>query len=89
MLKKRVQNNEYSGKVQGLGFDLVVQGANDPRVLQVESDELVAAVKENEVPVEYVVFPDEGHGFRNKENRITASEAYAKFLDTYLKAPKQ
>lgn len=67
---------------------LVVQGANDPRVLQVESDELVAAVKENEVPVEYVVFPDEGHGFRNKENRITASEAYAKFLDTYLKAPK-
>jgi dipeptidyl aminopeptidase/acylaminoacyl peptidase len=67
---------------------LVVQGANDPRVLQVESDELVAAVKENEVPVEYVVFPDEGHGFRNKQNRITAAEAYAKFLDTYLKAPK-
>lgn len=68
---------------------LVIQGANDPRVLQVESDELVAAVKENEVPVEYVVFPDEGHGFRNKENRITASKAYAKFLDTYLKAPEQ
>ena len=68
---------------------LVVQGANDPRVLQVESDELVAAVKENEVPVEYVVFPDEGHGFRNKENRITASKAYANFLDAYLKAPEQ
>jgi len=63
---------------------LVVQGANDPRVLQVESDELVAAVKENEVPVEYVLFPDEGHGFRNKNNRIAASEAYAKFLDLYL-----
>ena len=44
--------------------------------------------EENEVPVEYVVFPDEGHGFRNKQNRITAAEAYAKFLDTYLKAPK-
>jgi dipeptidyl aminopeptidase/acylaminoacyl peptidase len=63
---------------------LVIQGANDPRVLQVESDELVAAVQANEVPVEYVVFPDEGHGFRKRENRITASEAYLKFLDTYL-----
>jgi dipeptidyl aminopeptidase/acylaminoacyl peptidase len=68
---------------------LVIQGANDPRVLQVESDELVAAVKENEVPVEYVVFPDEGHGFRNKENRIAASKAYAKFLDTHLKASQE
>jgi len=64
---------------------LVIQGANDPRVLQVESDELVAAVQENEVPVEYVVFPDEGHGFVKKENRITASESYVQFLDRYLK----
>ena len=63
---------------------LVVQGANDPRVLQVESDELVAAVQANEVPVEYVVFPDEGHGFRKRENRIAASEAYVRFLNTYL-----
>lgn len=67
---------------------LVVQGANDPRVLQVESDELVAAIRENEVPVEYVVFPDEGHGFVKRENRITASEAYVKFLDTYLKGER-
>jgi dipeptidyl aminopeptidase/acylaminoacyl peptidase len=64
---------------------LVVQGANDPRVLQVESDELVAAVKRNNVPVEYVLFPDEGHGFLRKENRVTASEAYLKFLDQHLK----
>ena len=64
---------------------LVVQGANDPRVLQAESDELVAAVQKNEVPVEYIVFPDEGHGFRKRENRITASEAYVKFLNRYLK----
>ncbi|RLA28189.1 MAG: S9 family peptidase [Gammaproteobacteria bacterium] len=64
---------------------LVVQGANDPRVLQVESDELVAAIQANEVPVEYLVFPDEGHGFRKKQNRITASDAYVRFLDTYLK----
>lgn len=64
---------------------LVVQGANDPRVLQVESDEIVAAVEANGVPVEYVLFPDEGHGFRNKANRIAASDAYVTFLDTYLK----
>ena len=64
---------------------LVVQGANDPRVLQVESDEIVAAIKANGVPVEYVIFPDEGHGFLRRENRIMASNAYVKFLDTYLK----
>ena len=64
---------------------LVVQGANDPRVLQVESDELVAAVQANEVPVEYVLFPDEGHGFTRKANRVTASEAYVNFLDAYLR----
>lgn len=63
---------------------LVIQGANDPRVLQAESDELVAAIRANEVPVEYVLFPDEGHGFRKRENRIAASEAYVKFLDTHL-----
>ena len=65
---------------------LVVQGANDPRVLQAESDELVAAIEANGVPVEYIVFPDEGHGFRKRENRIAASDAYVRFLDTYLKA---
>lgn len=64
---------------------LVVQGANDPRVLQVESDELVAAVRANNVPVEYIVFPDEGHGFRRRENRITAAEAYLRFLDQHLR----
>ena len=63
---------------------LVVQGANDPRVLQVESDELVAAARENGAIVEYVLFPDEGHGFRRRENRITASDAYLNFLDEYL-----
>ncbi len=64
---------------------LVVQGANDPRVLQVESDEMVAALRENGVPVEYVLFPDEGHGFRSRDNRITASQAYISFLDEYLR----
>ncbi|MEQ8556970.1 MAG: S9 family peptidase [Henriciella sp.] len=69
---------------------LVIQGANDPRVLKVESDELVEAARENGATVEYVVFPDEGHGFQKRENRITASEAYVDFLNTYLKGePEQ
>ncbi|PHS20344.1 MAG: hypothetical protein COA85_13970 [Robiginitomaculum sp.] len=64
---------------------LVVQGVNDPRVLKVESDELVEKVRANGVMVEYLVFPDEGHGFRSRKNRIAASEAYLAFLDKTLK----
>ncbi len=64
---------------------IVLQGSNDPRVLQVESDEIVAAAKENGVPVEYVVFPDEGHGFLKKENNIKTSQEILKFLDIHLK----
>lgn len=69
---------------------LVLQGANDPRVLQIESDEVVAAVKKNGAPVEYTVFPDEGHGFRKKENEIKGYGQILQFLDKYLKeeAPK-
>jgi dipeptidyl aminopeptidase/acylaminoacyl peptidase len=64
---------------------IVLQGSNDPRVLQVESDEIVANAKRNGVPVEYVVFADEGHGFVKKENNIRSSEEILKFLDKYLK----
>jgi dipeptidyl aminopeptidase/acylaminoacyl peptidase len=64
---------------------LVIQGKNDPRVLQIESDEIVAAVKKNGVPVEYIVFDDEGHGFAKQKNTIAAQEAYLKFLDTHLR----
>ena len=64
---------------------MVLQGANDPRVLQVESDEIVEAVKKNGVPVEYIVFPDEGHGFMKKENEIKAYGQILVFLDKYLK----
>jgi dipeptidyl aminopeptidase/acylaminoacyl peptidase len=65
---------------------LVLQGANDPRVLKVESDEVVEAVKANGVPVEYVVFDDEGHGFRKKENQNRGYSAILTFLDQRLKA---
>ena len=64
---------------------MVLQGANDPRVLQVESDEIVEAVKANDVPVNYVVFPDEGHGFVKKENEIKGYGQILTFLDKYLR----
>jgi len=64
---------------------LVLQGKNDPRVLQVESDEIVEAVRKNEVPVEYIVFDDEGHGFTKKVNRIRGYKAIKEFLDEHLK----
>jgi dipeptidyl aminopeptidase/acylaminoacyl peptidase len=64
---------------------MVLQGANDPRVLQVESDEIVEAVRNNGVTVEYVLFEDEGHGFVKRENEIEAYGKILKFLDKYLK----
>ncbi|ULQ55754.1 prolyl oligopeptidase family serine peptidase [Flavihumibacter rivuli] len=67
---------------------LVLQGSNDPRVLQVESDEIVAGAKKNGVPVEYVLFPDEGHGFVKRANQIKAAEVTLAFLDKYLKGNK-
>lgn len=68
---------------------LVLQGTNDPRVLQKESDEIVAGAKRNGTPVEYVLFPDEGHGFVKKENQMKAAETTLKFLDKYLKNPQK
>ncbi|WP_223701802.1 S9 family peptidase [Sutcliffiella deserti] len=64
---------------------IVLQGANDPRVLQVESDDIVEELRKNKVPVEYIVFPDEGHGFSKKENRITGYQAILEFVDKYLR----
>ncbi len=64
---------------------MVVQGANDPRVIKPESDDIVQAVRKNKVPVEYVVFPDEGHGFAKRKNEVEAYSKVRAFLDTYLK----
>ena len=63
---------------------LVIQGANDPRVIKPESDDIVAAVKKNGVPVEYLVFDDEGHGFSKKANQAKANAAIKAFLDQHL-----
>ena len=61
------------------------QRANDPRVIRAESDDIAAAVKKNGVPVESVVFQDEGHGFSRKKNQTEGYSAVLKFLDTHLK----
>jgi dipeptidyl aminopeptidase/acylaminoacyl peptidase len=65
---------------------MVLQGANDPRVLKAESDDIVAAARKNGVPVEYVIFPDEGHGFTKKKNQIDGWKQVLEFLDKHLKA---
>ncbi len=64
---------------------MVVQGANDPRVIKAESDDIVAAVKKNGVPVDYLVFDDEGHGFSKKKNQIEGNRRMLEFLDQHLK----
>lgn len=64
---------------------MVLQGANDPRVLQVESDEIVEAARANGTPVEYLVFEDEGHGFSKKENQEEGHQAILQFLDKHLR----
>ncbi|MDX1462207.1 MAG: prolyl oligopeptidase family serine peptidase [Marinirhabdus sp.] len=67
---------------------MVLQGAKDPRVLQVESDEIVEGVRKNGVPVEYVLFEDEGHGFVKKENQLEAYGRIKEFLDQHLKGSR-
>jgi dipeptidyl aminopeptidase/acylaminoacyl peptidase len=67
---------------------IVLQGANDPRVLQSESDEIVKAAKKNGIDVEYVLFNDEGHGFNKKENRVVAYKHILVFLNKYLNSDK-
>ncbi len=64
---------------------LVMQGANDPRVLRAESDEIVDAVRRHGVPVDYLVFDDEGHGFTRRANEVRAYQAIADFLDRHLR----
>ena len=63
---------------------LIGQGANDPRVKQSESDQIVKAMQEKNIPVTYVLFPDEGHGFARPENRMSFNAVTEKFLSQYL-----
>ncbi len=63
---------------------LIGQGANDPRVKQSESDQIVAAMQGHGIPVTYVLFPDEGHGFHRPENSIAFNAVVEGFLATNL-----
>jgi dipeptidyl aminopeptidase/acylaminoacyl peptidase len=63
---------------------LVAQGANDVRVVQAESDNIVAPLRERGVPVEYIVADDEGHGFENPENQILLHRAIERHLAEHL-----
>jgi dipeptidyl aminopeptidase/acylaminoacyl peptidase len=65
---------------------LVLQGQNDPRVQPAESEDIVARVRANNVPVDYLLFPDEGHGFRKKANQIAAYRRILEFLDQHVRA---
>lgn len=63
---------------------LIGQGANDPRVNKAESDQIVAAMRKNSKPVEYYMFPDEGHGFARPTNNMAFNAAAEEFLAKYL-----
>jgi dipeptidyl aminopeptidase/acylaminoacyl peptidase len=63
---------------------LIAQGANDPRVKQAESEQIVAALADAGIDYEYMLFPDEGHGFAKPENRLTFYAAAERFLARYL-----
>ncbi|AWB43223.1 S9 family peptidase [Paenibacillus sp. CAA11] len=62
---------------------LVIQGANDPRVVKAESDQIVAALQERSVEVEYIVLDDEGHGFSKRKNEIHVYRSMLEFLNKH------
>jgi dipeptidyl aminopeptidase/acylaminoacyl peptidase len=63
---------------------LIAQGANDPRVKQAEADQIVQAMRAKKLPVTYVLFPDEGHGFARPENRLAFNAVTEAFLARHL-----
>ncbi|CAL7963090.1 Dipeptidyl aminopeptidase BIII [Alphaproteobacteria bacterium] len=63
---------------------LIGQGANDPRVKQAESEQIVDAMKSRDIPVTYVLYPDEGHGFARPENRLSFYAIVERFFASYL-----
>ncbi len=64
---------------------MVIHGANDPRVPLGEAEQLVAALRRRHVPVEFLVFDDEGHGLVKLKNKLVAYPAIVAFLERYLK----
>jgi len=71
--------------VERIGKPLLIgQGANDPRVKQSESDQIVSAMEAKDIPVTYVLYPDEGHGFARPENRLSFNAVTDLFLAKHL-----
>ncbi len=64
---------------------IVLHGANDTNVPVVEAEQVVDNLKERRIPVKYVLFPDEGHGFRKEKNRVTSTVEIVKWFERYLK----
>jgi len=68
---------------------LVIQGANDPRVKQAESDQIVAALRNKTIDVGYLLAPDEGHGFRKETNKLAVAKALERFFASHLQGRYQ
>jgi dipeptidyl aminopeptidase/acylaminoacyl peptidase len=81
-LFERISPLFHADKIKAPLF--VAQGANDPRVNKQESDQIVDALKKRDIEVEYMVKENEGHGFRNEENRFDFYRAMEKFLGKHL-----
>jgi dipeptidyl aminopeptidase/acylaminoacyl peptidase len=83
--KKLLTDRSPLTKVAAIKRPLLIgQGANDPRVKQAESDQIVKAMQDKKIPVSYVLFPDEGHGFARPENRLAFYAVAEVFLSQCL-----
>ena len=83
--KKYLESISPISRVDSIKKPLLIgQGANDPRVKQAESDQIVKAMQEKKIPVTYVLFPDEGHGFARPENNLSFFAITDLFLSEHL-----
>lgn len=83
--KKFLTERSPLSRVEAIEDPLLIgQGANDPRVKQAEADQIVTAMKEKNIPVTYILYPDEGHGFARPENRLSFFAAMEAFLAEHL-----
>jgi dipeptidyl aminopeptidase/acylaminoacyl peptidase len=83
--RKLLESRSPLGRANEIRRPLLIgQGANDPRVKQAEADQIVQAMKDKRIPVTYVLYPDEGHGFQRPENRMSFNAVVEAFLATHL-----
>jgi dipeptidyl aminopeptidase/acylaminoacyl peptidase len=86
--RKLLQERSPLGRIDRIRQPLLIgQGANDPRVKQAESDQIVQAMQKKGIPVTYVLYPDEGHGFNRPENRKSFNAVAETFLAQCLGGP--